>query len=131
MKGKYALHIPIGIHNVTTSKGRYIPQTINVEVLKDQTSILNFELKGGDNMEHIIDINITNCEDETIEVPDGCSQKRYKFAGTISGDSYIGKNVELLSADGNTILQTTTTDADGFATFTDAIYGNYKLKITY
>lgn len=131
MKGKYTLHLPVGIHTVTTSKEKYNPQTIDVKVLKYQTTVLNFELKGGDNMEHIVDINITNCEDETIEVPDGCSEKRYKFIGTISGEPYIGKNVELLSADGNTILQTNTTDDEGYATFANPIYSNHKLKITY
>ena len=131
-KGEFTINVPVGAYNVVASKGSYTPEVIkNVVVLEGQLTIVNIQLGGEENMEYIVDISIVNCEDETIEVPDGCTQKRYKFVGAISGNPYVGKTVKLLSADGKTVLQTTTTDAEGYATFTDVVYGNYKLKITY
>lgn len=127
--GEYSINVPTGTHKTSASKPGYIYQSFkNIKVLEDQTSILNFELKGGDNMEHIVDINITNCDDETIQVPDGCATKSYNFIGVISGNPVVDMTVELLTADGTTVLQTQTTDTNGIATFTDVIYGNYKLR---
>lgn len=112
--------------------GQYnVSLTVENDGGESDTSTQCIEVPGGDNMEHIVNVSIVNCEDETIEVPDGCAQKRYKFVGAISGNPYAGTTVELLSADENSVLQTTTTDAEGYATFTDAIYNNCKLKIVY
>ena len=82
-------------------------------------------------MEHIVDVNIANCDEETIKVPEVCATKSYKFVGAVTGNPIVGGTAELLTADGSTVLQTQTTDANGIATFTNVNYGNYKLKITY
>ena len=129
--GEYIIQdIPIGIYTVTASKESYIFQPIeNIEVLEEQTTVINFELIGGETMEHIIDISITNCEEETIYVPDGCVTKPYRLVGKISNIPISGKTVELLTSDATTVLQTETTDTDGVVTFTNTLYGNYKMRI--
>lgn len=130
-KGEYSLQVPVGIYTVMASKDN-ISQTIeNVEIFANQITTINFQLGGEQNMEYIKDINILNCEDVVVEIPDGCSEKRYKCIGAVSGNPYIGNTVELLSADESTILQTTVTNSEGFALFTNLIYNSYKLKIIY
>lgn len=131
MKGKYTITVPIGASHAVASKDGYISQTVeNINVTENQTSILNFELIGGEeNMEHIVDVNVTNDNEETVIIPDGVALKTYRVVGSISGNIQIGKTVELLTADGITILQSQITDANGIVIFVDVIYGEYKLKI--
>ena len=82
-------------------------------------------------MEHIVDVTVASGDEETIIVPDGVSAQSYRIVGAISGNPVVGKTAQLLSEDGAIVLQTQTTDADGRATFTDVIYGNYKVKTVY
>ena len=128
--GRYSLDVPAGAHKVIALKDNNSVVVDNVNVFESQTTEVNFQL-GGDNMEHIVDINVANCEEETIAVPDGCTTKSYKFNGAISGNLMVGKTVQLIASDGVTVVQTGTTDANGVVAFTNVIYGDYKLKITY
>ena len=126
------MKVPIGNYKVVASKEGYISQVVeNVEVLEEQTISIDFELMGEENMEHIIDVSITNDDEETIIVPDGIALKSYRFVGNISGNIQVGKTIELLTEDGTTTLQTQMTDGNGMITFINVVYGNYKIKINY
>ena len=129
--GGYSINVPVGNYRLVASKEGYIPKVVeDVEVLENQTTDVNFQL-GGDNMEHIVDVNVANGDEETIAVPDGCATKSYRFVGGMSGNPMVGKIVQLIASDGVTVVQTGTTDANGVVAFTNVIYGDYKLKITY
>jgi len=113
------------------SAGEYnVSLTVTNDCGRSATSTQCIKVGGG-NMEHIVDVNIANCDEETIKVPEVCATKSYKFVGAVTGNPIVGGTAELLTADGSTVLQTQTTDANGIATFTNVNYGNYKLKITY
>ena len=128
--GEYSINVPIGTYALTASKPGYIHQRFKIiKVLEDQSSILNFELIGGESMEHIVDVTIANGNEETITVPDGIAAQSYIFIGAISSNPVVDNIIELLSEDGNTVIQTQITNADGRVTFTDIFFGNYKLRI--
>jgi len=120
---------PVHSYNIP---GEYnVSLTVTNDCGKSATSTQCIKVGCGSNMEHTIDINITNCDEDTIKVPEVCAAKAYKFVGAVTGNPIIGVKVELLNADGTTVLQTQTTDANGIVTFTNVNYGNYKLKVTY
>jgi hypothetical protein len=45
--GEYSMRLPVGVYDVTASAENYVPETVTgVEVLLDETTIVDFELEG-------------------------------------------------------------------------------------
>jgi subtilisin family serine protease len=45
--GEYSMRLPVGVYDVTASAENYVPETVTgVEVLLDQTTIVDFEMEG-------------------------------------------------------------------------------------
>lgn len=133
-EGKYKLErIPEGKYDAEAAKEGYTPEKVeNIEVIKDTTIIVDFKLKGGDNMATYTEaIVIEDASEKKINVPVIEPEVPVKFVKTGLETPLIDKQVELLSEDENTVLQIKTTNADGLVIFVNVVHGRYKVRITY
>ena len=128
--GEYSIDISTGTYEVTASKEGCISQTVEgVEVLEGKTTEVNFKLGGEKMGTYTEPIVVMDGSTKTINVPIAEPTLLVKFLDI--GTPMVGKTVELLTEDGATVLQTQTTDAEGIATFTNVLHGNYKVRISY
>lgn len=113
--------------------GEYnVSLTVTNDCGRNDISAQCIKVLGGDNMgEYTEAIVVTDSGEIAINVPISEANVPVKFLDGGLGTPLVGKNADLLTADGATVLQTKTTDVAGIATFTDVAHGNYKAKITY
>ncbi|MCK4731305.1 MAG: carboxypeptidase regulatory-like domain-containing protein [Methanophagales archaeon] len=129
MKGDYSINnIATGTYTLTASKEGYIPKTVeNVEVLEGQTTEVNFQLGGEQNME-TYPIEILDGSKKTIRISVIEPTVPIEILNDYTGNPVPSRTIELSPVAGTAILQTQMTGDAGIATFTNIPQGLYNIR---